>query len=46
MKDNLGVLLPLASLPSHHGIGDFGRNAKRFIRYLSNNGFKYWQVLP
>ena len=46
MKDNLGVLLPVASLPSRYGIGDFGRNSLRFIRWLSNNGFKYWQVLP
>lgn len=46
MKDNIGILLPLASLPSHHGIGDFGRNSLRYIRWLSNNGFKYWQVLP
>ncbi len=46
MKSNLGVLLPVASLPSHHGIGDFGRQSLRFIRWLSNNGFKYWQVLP
>lgn len=46
MKDNLGVLFPVASLPGHHGVGDFGRSSLRFIRYLSNNGFKYWQVLP
>lgn len=46
MKDNVGVLLPLGSLPGHHGIGDFGRSSLRFIRWLSNNGFKYWQVLP
>ena len=46
MKDNVGILLPLASLPSHHGIGDFGRSSLRYIRWLSNNGFKYWQVLP
>ena len=46
MKDNLGVLLPVSSLPSRHGVGDFGRSSLRFIRWLSNNGFKYWQVLP
>ena len=46
MKDNLGVLFPVASLPGHHGIGDFGLTSKRFIRWLANRGFKYWQVLP
>ena len=46
MKDNLGVLFPVASLPAHHGIGDFGLASKRFIRWLANRGFKHWQVLP
>ena len=27
MKDNVGVLLPVASLPSKYGIGDFGKSA-------------------
>ena len=46
MKDNLGVLFPVASLPGHHGVGDFGRPSLRFVRWLAKNGFKYWQVLP
>ncbi len=46
MKDNLGILLPLASLPGKHGIGDFGKNAYHFIKWLKNNNYKYWQVLP
>ena len=46
MKDNLGVLFPVGSLPGHHGIGDFGSPSRRFIKYLADNHFKYWQVLP
>ena len=46
MRDNLGILFPVASLPGHHGIGDFGRPSLRFIRWLANNHYRYWQVLP
>ena len=46
MKDNLGILMPVASLPSRHGIGDFGPSAYKFVRWLKKNNFKYWQVLP
>ncbi|MDY4823124.1 MAG: 4-alpha-glucanotransferase [Candidatus Onthovivens sp.] len=46
MKDNVGILLPVASLPGNHGIGDFGPSAYRFIRWLKNSNYKYWQVLP
>ena len=34
MKKEYGVLLPVSSLPSNHGIGDFGINAYKFIDYL------------
>lgn len=46
MKDNVGILLPVASLPGRHGIGDFGPSSFKFLRWLKANNFKYWQVLP
>ena len=46
MKDNVGILLPVASLPGNHGIGDFGPNAYAFVRWLKKSNYKYWQVLP
>lgn len=46
MKDNLGVLFPVASLPGRHGIGDFGKPSFDFVKWLKKNGFHYWQVLP
>lgn len=45
MKEK-GVLLPIFSLPSKYGIGDFGYEAYEFIDILSENGIKYWEVLP
>lgn len=45
MKEK-GILLPIFSLPSKYGIGDFGNEAYEFIDILSNNGIKYWEVLP
>lgn len=41
-----GVLLPIFSLPSRFGIGDFGENAYRFADRLQAAGQRYWQVLP
>ena len=46
MKENVGVLLPIASLPSEYGIGDFGKNAYKFVDWLVEHHYKYWQVLP
>ena len=45
MKEK-GILLPIFSLPSKYGIGDFGNEAYEFIDILSKNGIKYWKVLP
>ena len=45
MKEK-GVLLPIFSLPSKYGIGDFGYEAYEFIDILSKNGIKYWEILP
>ena len=39
-----GVMLPLASLPSPHGVGDMGANAYRFVELLAGAGAAYWQM--
>lgn len=41
-----GVMLPLSSLPSQYGIGDFGEEARRFVDMLSEAGIRLWQILP
>jgi malto-oligosyltrehalose synthase/4-alpha-glucanotransferase len=41
-----GILLPVTSLPSAFGIGDFGPEARRFADFLSRSHQTYWQVLP
>ncbi|MCD8209837.1 MAG: 4-alpha-glucanotransferase [Coprobacillus sp.] len=43
---NVGVLLPVSSLPSHYGMGDFGYDCYQFIDWLKKNHYKYWQILP
>ena len=45
MKEK-GVILPIFSLPSKYGIGDFGNEAYDFIDILSSNNIKYWKILP
>ena len=45
MKER-GILLPIFSLPSKYGIGDFGNEAYEFIDILSENGMNYWEILP
>lgn len=41
-----GILLPVFSLPSPHGIGTFGKAAFRFVDFLKAAGQRYWQILP
>jgi 4-alpha-glucanotransferase len=41
-----GILMHLTSLPSAHGIGDFGPEAYRFADFLKAAGQNYWQLLP
>lgn len=41
-----GVLLPVASLPGAHGVGDFGKDAYDFVDSLHKGGFTLWQILP
>jgi len=45
MKEK-GILLPIFSLPSKYGIGDFGYEAEEFIDILKENNIKYWEILP
>lgn len=46
MKRANGVLMPIFSLPSSHGIGTFGKEAYRFVDFLQKAGQSYWQILP
>ena len=46
MKRECGVLLAISSLPSSYGIGDFGKEAYRFIDFLVSSGQSLWQILP
>ena len=46
IKKNVGVLLPVASLPGEHGIGDFSQYAYQFIDWLKEHHYRYWQILP
>lgn len=41
-----GILMHISSLPGETGIGTFGKNAYKFIDFLSKAGQSYWQVLP
>ncbi len=45
MKER-GVLLPIFSLPSKYGVGDFGNEAYEFVDILYQNGIDYWEILP
>jgi len=38
--------MSVASLPSHYGIGTFGKAAYEFADFLHSAGQKYWQMLP
>lgn len=46
MERGSGLLVHVASLPSPYGIGTFGADARRFIRFLAKAKQKYWQILP
>lgn len=41
-----GILMPISSLPSPYGIGTMGKAARDFIKFLSDSGQTYWQILP
>jgi 4-alpha-glucanotransferase len=46
MKKKVGILLAISSLPSPHGVGDFGPKAYQFIDLLKKHKLDYWQILP
>ncbi len=46
MQRSSGVLMHISSLNGEFSVGSFGNETKRFIDYLSENGFTWWQVLP
>lgn len=41
-----GLLMPVASLPSAYGVGDFGSTSYTFIDKIKKANFKLWQILP
>lgn len=41
-----GVLLHPTSLPDYASLGAMGSNAYKFVDFLKQCGFKYWQILP
>lgn len=41
-----GVLMPVASLPSDYGVGDFGKYSYEFIDILKKSHIRIWQILP
>ncbi|MBU0733953.1 MAG: 4-alpha-glucanotransferase [Proteobacteria bacterium] len=41
-----GILFHITSLPSAHGIGDFGPAAYRFADFLVRTRQTFWQILP
>ena len=41
-----GILMPISSLPSRYGVGDFGTQGKKFVDLLVKSGMKVWQILP
>ncbi len=41
-----GILMPISSLPGSGGIGSFGKQAYRFVDFLSKAGQQIWQILP
>ncbi len=46
MSRTSGIILPVASLPSPHGIGTFGQAAYDYVDFLHDAGQSWWQILP
>ena len=38
--------MPISSLPSPHGIGTLGAEARKFVDFLAAAGQSWWQILP
>jgi 4-alpha-glucanotransferase len=41
-----GILMHISSLPGDYSVGSLGNRAYRFVDFLADSGFSYWQVLP
>ena len=41
-----GILMPVASIPSRHGCGSFGKEAYHFVDLAKQAGLSVWQILP
>lgn len=46
MKRSSGIILPVYSLPSPHGIGTLGKAARAWVDFLAEVGQAWWQILP
>ncbi len=46
MQRSSGVLMHISSLYGEYSCGSFGSEAKQFVDFLAECGFKWWQVLP
>lgn len=46
MEKEIGILCHISSLPSVYGVGDFGKEAYKFVDFLSKNNINIWQILP
>lgn len=46
MKRSSGILMPISSLPSPHGIGTLGAEARKFVDFLAAAKQSWWQILP
>ena len=46
MQKQSGILMPIFSLPTKYGIGDFGKTSYNFIDFLYSAKQNVWQVLP
>ncbi len=46
MKRASGVLMHISTLFGDYSIGSFGKNARKFVDFLVEGGFSYWQTLP
>ena len=38
--------MPISSLPSRHGIGTLGAEARKFVDFLADAGQSWWQIFP
>lgn len=45
-KRQMGILLPISSLPSKYGIGTLGQVSYKFVDFLQEAGQSLWQILP